>query len=444
MGPRVALAYIIGFEVGAALGAALNPAHYERGWHATSSIGSLGCAAAAASILGLDVAPDAPRPRHRRLAGLGAEGELRLDDQALSTRATPRGTACGRRMLAREGLSASDTALEGQQGYVAAFGGARTASTAPSRASADAGISSTPASRSSPTRRARSRIRPSTRSSSSASAHRLEPEHVAEVRGRRHPRRPRRARATRARPPRSSGSSRCSSARRPRSPTGVSTSTRSRTATSPARRSSELMARVAWWSIRTLPRGRRAACVEPRHRPAPRRAHACRPQPRGAHGHPDHAALRRGAPRQVPGLRAAGAHRRDEDAEAVADQIAHLERHARHPRADLAPRGRPRLTERTIGHHGSARRDQDPRAGARGAGRAAGMMLADMGADVLKIETPEPGAARRPGRAPRRLRLRQPQQAQHDPQHEGARGPGGLPQAGRPTPTSSSRASGPA
>src|SRR5207237_9684595 len=59
-GATVALAYAIGFEVDAALGAALNPDHYTRGWHATPSTGTLGCAAAAARILGLDATE--PRP----------------------------------------------------------------------------------------------------------------------------------------------------------------------------------------------------------------------------------------------------------------------------------------------------------------------------------------------------------------------------------------------
>src|SRR5262245_27556463 len=53
-GADVALGYVIGFEVSAALGTAVNPEHYTRGWHATSSIGTVGCAAAAARVLGLD------------------------------------------------------------------------------------------------------------------------------------------------------------------------------------------------------------------------------------------------------------------------------------------------------------------------------------------------------------------------------------------------------
>src|SRR2546423_1181500 len=40
-GGALMLAYVIGFEIDAALGIALNPAHYTRGWHATASIDAL-------------------------------------------------------------------------------------------------------------------------------------------------------------------------------------------------------------------------------------------------------------------------------------------------------------------------------------------------------------------------------------------------------------------
>src|SRR2546426_1181175 len=54
-GRALVLGYVVGFEVDVALGTALNPDHYTRGWHTTSSIGTLGCTAAAARIMGLDV-----------------------------------------------------------------------------------------------------------------------------------------------------------------------------------------------------------------------------------------------------------------------------------------------------------------------------------------------------------------------------------------------------
>jgi 2-methylcitrate dehydratase PrpD len=122
-GAQVALAYTVGFEVGAAVGAAVNPAHYERGWHATSSIGSLACAATAAKIFGLDVETT------RTALGIASSLASGLKENFGSmTKPFHAGHAARNgvwaAMLAREGLSASDTALDGPQGYLAAFGGA--------------------------------------------------------------------------------------------------------------------------------------------------------------------------------------------------------------------------------------------------------------------------------------------------------------------------------
>ena len=47
-------AYIIGTEVEAIIGKFVNPKHYEKGWHNTSTIGTIGCAAACASLLNLN------------------------------------------------------------------------------------------------------------------------------------------------------------------------------------------------------------------------------------------------------------------------------------------------------------------------------------------------------------------------------------------------------
>jgi 2-methylcitrate dehydratase PrpD len=119
-GAAVALAYLIGFEVSTALGAALNPDHYTRGWHATSSIGSLGCAAAAASVLGLDPT------QTRHALGIAASLASGLKENFGSmTKPFHAGHAARNgvfaAMAAREGLTASDSALDGRQGYAAAF-----------------------------------------------------------------------------------------------------------------------------------------------------------------------------------------------------------------------------------------------------------------------------------------------------------------------------------
>jgi 2-methylcitrate dehydratase PrpD len=52
-GSELLKAYIIGLEVAVKLSYAMNPAHYEHGWHSTCTLGSLGSTAAAAKLLGL-------------------------------------------------------------------------------------------------------------------------------------------------------------------------------------------------------------------------------------------------------------------------------------------------------------------------------------------------------------------------------------------------------
>ena len=53
-GHAVLDAYIAGLEVQSRIGEGVNLAHYERGWHSTSTIGTFGAAAACARLLGLD------------------------------------------------------------------------------------------------------------------------------------------------------------------------------------------------------------------------------------------------------------------------------------------------------------------------------------------------------------------------------------------------------
>jgi len=119
-GRDVVVAYLVGFEISTAVGIALNPDHYTRGWHATSSIGTLGCAAAAAKLLGLDV------DQTRHALGVAASLASGLKENFGSmTKPFHAGHAARNgvfaAMLAREGFTSSDTALDGTQGYAAAF-----------------------------------------------------------------------------------------------------------------------------------------------------------------------------------------------------------------------------------------------------------------------------------------------------------------------------------
>jgi 2-methylcitrate dehydratase PrpD len=114
-------AYVIGFEVECGLGKVMNPRHYhERGWHCTSSIGTLGAAAAAARVLGLD--PQAVR----NALGIAASAACGLKEN-IGTMVKPlhAGMAARNGLMAARlsggGFRSSADALDGPQGYLAAM-----------------------------------------------------------------------------------------------------------------------------------------------------------------------------------------------------------------------------------------------------------------------------------------------------------------------------------
>jgi len=114
-------AYVIGFEIECRLGTVMNPRHYhQRGWHCTSSIGTLGAAAAAARVLGLDAATA------RHALGIAASSACGLKENFGSMvkplhagLAARNGLIAAR--LAQRGFTASPRALDGPQGYLAAM-----------------------------------------------------------------------------------------------------------------------------------------------------------------------------------------------------------------------------------------------------------------------------------------------------------------------------------
>jgi 2-methylcitrate dehydratase PrpD len=121
-GAAVTLAYLVGFEVSAALGLALNPGHYTRGWHATATLGTIGCTAAAARLRGLDTA--------RTVHALGIAASLASglkENFGSMTKPYHAGHAALNAVqataLAAAGMTASPGALDGSQGFAAAFSG---------------------------------------------------------------------------------------------------------------------------------------------------------------------------------------------------------------------------------------------------------------------------------------------------------------------------------
>ena len=113
--------YVLGFEIECRLGQVMNPRHYhERGWHATSSIGTVGAAAAAAHVLGLT--PD----QAGHALGIAASAACGLKENFGSmVKPLHAGMAARNGLmaatLARKGFTASARALDGPAGFLKAM-----------------------------------------------------------------------------------------------------------------------------------------------------------------------------------------------------------------------------------------------------------------------------------------------------------------------------------
>ncbi len=111
--------YVVGFELECRLGEVMNPRHYhDRGWHCTSTIGTVGAAAAAARILGLDAGA-----AHHAL-GIAASAACGLKEN-MGSMVKPLHAGMAARnglmaaLLAQQGYTASERALDGPQGFLA-------------------------------------------------------------------------------------------------------------------------------------------------------------------------------------------------------------------------------------------------------------------------------------------------------------------------------------
>jgi len=121
---RAALdAYVAGFEIEARLGRVMNPRHYERGWHCTSTLGSVGAAAAAARLLGLGA-----EAAGHALAIAASEASGLKENFGTMVKPLHAGLAARNgvlaALLAKAGLTASVQAIDGPQGFLQAFDGA--------------------------------------------------------------------------------------------------------------------------------------------------------------------------------------------------------------------------------------------------------------------------------------------------------------------------------
>jgi 2-methylcitrate dehydratase PrpD len=113
-------AYVIGFELEARLGRVMNPRHYQRGWHCTATLGTIGAAAAASRLLGLDAAQAA-----HALAIAASEASGLKENFGTMVKPLHAGLAARNGVLAAQlakaGMEASAAAIDGAQGFLAAM-----------------------------------------------------------------------------------------------------------------------------------------------------------------------------------------------------------------------------------------------------------------------------------------------------------------------------------
>ncbi len=113
-------AYVVGFELEGRLGRAMNPRHYQRGWHCTSTLGTIGAAAAASRLLGLDVVAVG-----HALAIAASEASGLKENFGTMVKPLHAGLAARNgivaALLAQAGMTASSAAIDGPQGFLAAM-----------------------------------------------------------------------------------------------------------------------------------------------------------------------------------------------------------------------------------------------------------------------------------------------------------------------------------
>ena len=120
-GRDVIAAFVAGYETACRIGMALRPGHYDRGFHATGTIGAFGAAAACAHLLGLDTEATA---RALGIAGTQAAG-LKSQFGTMckpfhAGKASQSGLLAAR--LAARGFSSRPDLVECEQGFALTHG----------------------------------------------------------------------------------------------------------------------------------------------------------------------------------------------------------------------------------------------------------------------------------------------------------------------------------
>jgi 2-methylcitrate dehydratase PrpD len=123
-GPDWIAAYACGFEIGARLGRAADPALYAMGFHATTTIGVIMAAAAASRLLGLDALHTLSALNLSASLASGVRANFGTMTQAIHVgHAASQGLLAA--SLAARGLSSDPEAMTGRYGFLDCFTGGR-------------------------------------------------------------------------------------------------------------------------------------------------------------------------------------------------------------------------------------------------------------------------------------------------------------------------------
>ena len=121
-GRRALAAYVIGVETEVRLSRAVNFHHYDKGWHPTATLGTFGAAAAAAHLLGLDVARTAKALALAASFACGIKANFGTMTKPLHVGHVGRNGLFAA-LIAERGFESNPAALEHKQGWLEVFNG---------------------------------------------------------------------------------------------------------------------------------------------------------------------------------------------------------------------------------------------------------------------------------------------------------------------------------
>ena len=121
-GAALITAFVVGVEIESKLGRAINPAHYEVGWHATATCGVFGAAAATSKLLGLSTEQTVHAMAIAASMASGIKANFGTDGKPLHVGHASR---CGveAALLAQAGFTGNPEALEHTDGFGSTHGG---------------------------------------------------------------------------------------------------------------------------------------------------------------------------------------------------------------------------------------------------------------------------------------------------------------------------------